>query len=185
MRHFFHWAMVAVLVPMGIWSLEVYADAFRADIGYFLFLWLFLPILALWLGTKRVRSPFTISQLEMTRNVLTAVAVAISIGSAASYDRIRDSVGHEFVSGYYVTHFEDIDNGVQYLATEIHAAHWYLRLGLWLFGAIFLAVCLCLPALTWIFCELSMKEAIQERDALPELRKTEDDEGINESNSKC
>jgi hypothetical protein len=88
MQRFFHWIVVAVLVLVGLWGLIVYGELFRAHMQFFLFLWLFLPVVVLWLKTKRVRSAFTISGLKATRNLLVAVTVSISFVSFTHYDRI-------------------------------------------------------------------------------------------------
>jgi hypothetical protein len=166
MQRFFHWIVVAVLVLVGLWGLIVYGELFRAHMQLFLFLWLFLPVVALWLKTKRVRSAFTISGLKATRNLLVAVTVSISFVSFTHYDRIRDAIGHRFVSGYYVSYYEDTDDyGRPYRASEPHTAHWYSRFGLWMFEWLFLGACVGLPFIIWRSVNSAVDEAVKERNA--------------------
>lgn len=166
MHRFLHWVVVAVLVIIGIWGLMVYGKLFRQHMQFFLLLWFFLPIVALWLCTKRVRSSLTIARLKNIRNLLLAVVVSISFVSFAHYDRIRDAVGHKFVSGYYTSYYEDTDDyGRPYSASEPHTAHWYSRFGLWLFEWLFLGACISLPFITWKGANSAVVEAVKDHNA--------------------
>lgn len=165
MQRFLHWVVVGVLVIVGIWGLMVYGELFRHHMKFFLFLWFFLPIVALWLSTKSVRSTLTIASLKTIRNLIMAFIVSISFVSFAHYDQIRDAVGHKFISGYYVSYDEDTDDyGRPYRASEPHTEYWYSRFGLWLFEWLFLGACIFLPFITWKGANSAVVEAVKDHD---------------------
>jgi hypothetical protein len=163
MKRLFHWAVVTVLILVGIWGLGVYGDSFRSHTAFFLILWALLPVIAQWIGTKRIRTAYTVFGLEVMRNILTGIAVAVAFGAFTFHDRIRDAVGHRFVDGYSVTYYEDTDDsGRPYRASEPHTAHWYSRLGLWSFECFLLGACGLIPAITWTGANNAVKEAVRE-----------------------
>lgn len=163
MQRIFHWAVVGVLIVIGIWSIGAYGELFRAHIRFFIFLWFFLPVVALWTRTKQVRSSVSVSGLKTLRNALMSVSVVISFASFAHFEQIRDAVGHAVVEGYYVTYYEDTDDSSRpYRGSELHTAHWYSRAGLWLFEWLFLGACVGLPSITWVGANGAVKKTIEE-----------------------
>lgn len=168
MQRTFHWAVVAVLIVIGIWTISAYGELFRAHIRFFMFLWFFLPVVALWIGTKHVRSSLSVSGLKTVRNGLISISVAISFASFAHFEQIRDAVGHALVEGYYVTYCENTDDsGRPYRDSEPHTAHWYSRAGLWLFEWIFLGACVGLPTITWVGANGAVNKAVEESNEKP------------------
>jgi hypothetical protein len=126
MRILFHWVIVGTLIVLGLYALIIFGELFRAYMPVFLFLWFFLPVVALWLNTQPVRSAFSISSLKVTRGFLVAAVVSLSLVSFAHYNQIRDSVGQRFVDGYKVGYYEDVDDvGRPVRAASVSTSHWY------------------------------------------------------------
>jgi hypothetical protein len=154
--------MVGTLIVLGFFAIIIYGELFRAYMPVFLFLWFFLPVVALWLNTQRVRSAFSISSLKIVRGFLIAAVVSLSFVSFSNYNHIRDSVGQRFVDGYRVGYYEDTDDvGRPVRAASVSTSHWYGRLGLWLFEWAFLGACAALPSITWYAANRAVDEAIR------------------------
>jgi hypothetical protein len=162
MERAFHWLVVGVLIVAGALAISFYGEVFRAHTGFFLLAWFVLPVIGLWLSTSSVRNSFTLSGIKSIRNVLTILSVSISFASFAHWEPIRDKIGERFVAGYYVTHYEDVDDaGNPYQGSEPHTAHWILTLGIKLFEWLFLALCIVLPIITWSFASVAVSQAMQ------------------------
>lgn len=167
----FHWLIIAVVVVVAFWLMLVCGEIFRAHLQAFLFLWFFLPIMAFWLGSKYMRSDFTISSLTATRTLLTCIMAFISMGFFANYEHIRDTVGYHFIEGYRVSHYEDTDDfGRSYLDSEVHTGHWYSKFGLWLFEIAWLLLVVLLPCVTWVGCTKGI-EALKRENTENEAQK--------------
>ena len=94
------------------------------------------------------------------------VVVSISFASFSHYDRIRDSLGKQFVDGYEVGYYEDTDEyGRLFRAADVSTQHWYSRFGLWLFEWVFLGMCLALPYVTWRLASRAVDKAIRQVSA--------------------
>lgn len=168
------WVVVAALVAIG-WSALAFVT--RGLIGYwfwkhldfFVLIWVVLPVVAFKLREKHVRSHFSIFVLRVTRNALLTSAIVISVGCFFHYDGIRDAIGHRYIDGYYTTTYDDVtDSGQQTTGTEPHTAHWYSRIGLWLFEWGFLATCFLIPVLTWGGSNKALSEAVLDQDEGPQ-----------------
>jgi hypothetical protein len=168
MRQILHWAVVALLIFTAFAGIFVAGEMFRAHMGFFIFVWILCPIVAVWLASDRVRGTFTLSGLKAARNILMAIAVSISIGSFAHYEKIRDAVGRRFVSGYYVTYVEDEDDeGRPFRASVPHSDHWYTRVALDLAEVCILGAWVTLPMITWRMANRAVSEASNaQRDAI-------------------
>lgn len=165
MKNLSNWVLIAVLLVIGC---SVLAFAGHGLVGYwfwkhlefFIMVWLTLPVVAFKLRIKQVRSQFSIFALRVTRNVLFAAAALISVSLIFHYGKIRDTIGHQYIDGYYTTTYIDVtDAGQQIMRSDPHTAHWYSRVGLWLFEWVFMAACICIPVLTWIGSNMALDEA--------------------------
>ena len=161
-----HWAMVAALVILGVFALSIYGELFRAHMLFFLFVWVFVPVVASWLSSAPVLSALSISSLKMTRALLVGIVISLSFISFADYDRIRDSVGERLVDGYVATYSDDTDDyGRPTRSADVSTSHWYSKLGLWVFEWIFLGACVLLPYATWRMASRAVDEAIRRNAA--------------------
>jgi hypothetical protein len=133
----FHWIIVGILIIFGFWALRIYVLFLQAHMPCFLFLWFFLPGVALLLDTQSVRSTFSSSSLNVVQAFLFVAVVSLSVFFFMSGHQIHDFVGQRFVDGYY--RFED---------GSIITAHWYSKFGLFLFDLAFLGTCVVLPYVT-------------------------------------
>lgn len=166
MRTIFHWLVVAILVALGLWALMIYGELFRAHMPAFMFLWIFVPVVAWWLNTSRMRSQFPVAALKVFRAILLTVVVLVSVGAFAHYDRIRDAIGQRYVDGYHVAYYEDTDDSGRPIRTGIvRTAHWYSKLALWLFEWLIVAACLALPFMTWFNSTRAIKTASMQPNA--------------------
>ena len=155
--------MLVTLLILGIWSLGVYGKLFRTHMPVFLFLWFFIPVIALWLNTGAVRSAFSISSLKIVRNFLLGAVISLSFASFVHYDLIRDFIGQRIVDGYEVRYYEDTDEyGRTSMAADVSTDHWYSRLGLWLFEWGFLGICAAIPYATWLATNRAINAATLE-----------------------
>lgn len=160
MRQILHWAVVALLAVTAFAAIAVAGEVFRAHTGFFIFLWVLCPIVAFWLVSNRVRGTFTLSGLKAVRNILMTIVVSISILSFAHYERIRDTLGRRFVSGYYITYVEDTDDEGRPFRTSVpHTDHWYTRLSLGLAEICILGAWVTLPVITWRMANRAVSEA--------------------------
>jgi hypothetical protein len=160
MRDIFHWTVVGLLIVTAFAGIVVAGEVFRAHMKFFVFLWALAPIVAVWLASKRVRSKLTLSGLKAARNVLMATVVSISFVSFANYESIRDTVGHRFVPGYYVTYVEETDDdGRPFRASVPHTDHWYTRGALWLSEIGLLGAWITFPIITWRTGSRAVNEA--------------------------
>jgi hypothetical protein len=160
MRQILHWAVVALLIFTAFAGIAVAGEVFRAHMGFFIFVWVLCPIVAVWLVSNRVRGTFTPSGLKAARNILMAIVVSISILSFTHYEKIRDAVGRRFVSGYYVTYVEDTDEeGRPFRASVPHTDHWYTRVALGLAEVCILGAWVTLPVITWRTANRAVSEA--------------------------
>lgn len=163
MRTVFQWVITGILIIIGFWAISIYGELYRAHTPIFLFLWLFLPLVALLLNFRPIRSAFSVSSLKIIRGLLVAVVVLFSFGSFSNYDHIRDALGERFVDGYAVRHYEVSDEyGRAAVATTVSTIHWYSRFALWFFEWIVLALCAALPYVTWRAATRAVDEAIRE-----------------------
>ncbi len=168
MRIVFHCIMVVTLVVVGCGTFIIYGQIFRAYMPFFLFLWFFLPVVALWLNTQSVwSSGFSIFELKVLRALLVAVVVLFSFTFFANYNHIRDYVGQRLVDGYQVEYYTDTDEvGRPHRAASVSTSHWYSRFGLSLFECAFLGACVVLPYVTWRAANRAVKKATKEASAL-------------------
>lgn len=158
--------MVATLFVLGLLAVAGFGQLFRAYISVFIFLWLFMPVVAFWLNTQPVLSTFSISSLKIARAFLFAVVLVTSFASFAHYDRIRDSLGQQFVEGYEVGYYEDTDEyGRPSIAANVSTEHWYSKFELWLFEWTFLGACVALPYVTWRAASRAIDKAIRQGSA--------------------
>lgn len=162
MHTVFHWIMIATLIGIGVWAWMVFGQLFRAHMIAFLFLWLFLPVVALWLNTQAVLSQLSVSSLTVVRGLLFGIVAATSFCFLIEYDHIRDSLGQQFIAGYEAHYYEDANEyGRPFMAVDISTGHWYSRFGLWLFEWAFLSAGFVLPFLTWRAASRAVDKAIQ------------------------
>jgi hypothetical protein len=155
-----------MLIAVGLGALMVYGEVFRAHMPAFLFLWVFLPVVAWWLNTPRMRSQFPIAALKVFRGILLTVVVLISVASFSHYDRIRDAIGERYVEGYRVLLYEDTDDYGRPVRTGVvQTAHWYSKLALWLVEWLIVVACLALPFLTWFNATRAIKTASMQATA--------------------
>ncbi|MGA3117990.1 MAG: hypothetical protein ABSF90_26600 [Syntrophobacteraceae bacterium] len=154
----FHYIMIVTLIALGFLAFIIYLQIFQEHMSFFLFLWFFLPVVALWLNTRSVRSSgFSIFELKVLRNLLVAAAVLLSFTFFANSNHIRDSVGQRLVDGYEVEYYKG--------EVSVSTSHWYSRFGLWLFECAFLCACAALPYITWRGTNHAVNKAIQEGSA--------------------
>ncbi len=159
MRDLFHWFIIAALILLGLWGLSIAGEIYRAYLGVFLLIWLFIPIVSLWLRTHRIIASSTATQIRRVRNALIGGAVFLSFSAFAHFGLIRDVIGERFVAGYHVNYYEDSDEyGRPFRASDTVTDHWYSKVGLWVFEWAFLAGCVGIPYLTWKQAELAIKE---------------------------
>lgn len=145
-----NWLMMAIFCILLLWGLKLYGEVFRAHRSFFLFLWFFLPIVALWLNTDFVSGGASPAALARARLALTCAVAAISFACFAHGDDLRDSVGEAFVAGYHVSYYyEEVDENGPYRETSISTDHWYSQLGMWLVDWSILGLCIGLPVMTW------------------------------------
>jgi hypothetical protein len=137
----FNWLMIGATVALVPMLLMIYGEVFRAHITLFLILWFFIPMLAIWFNVKSVRMELQISSagLSSVRMLLTCLVYLISFAFFAHHKEILDTVGYQFIDGYYVS-YEGVGT----------ATHWYSRFGLWLIEWLFFLLCVMLPFVTWI-----------------------------------
>jgi hypothetical protein len=131
------------------------------NISFFILLWFYLPIIALWLNTQTVRYAVSLSSLKVARGVLVATVVYISLILCAGYGiyyHIRDYIGNHFVDGYSVIYYNDGEMTISNISTS----HWYARFGLWLFGFAFFGVGILLSLITWYAANCAVGKKLDE-----------------------
>ena len=165
-----NWVVSISIVVIGWVVLSFVAHGilgywFWRHLDFLFYVWFLLPFAAYKLKLKSVRSRFSIPTLVAIRNGMLAIAIAISLGFFFHYGNMRDSVGRQYVEGYYTTTSPDVtDSGQQTTSTDAHTAHWYSALGLWAGGWVLIIMCFAIPVLTWRGANEAIREATVERD---------------------
>lgn len=155
--------MVATLLVLGLASVAVFGELYRAHMPVFVCLWFFIPVVAYWLNTRPVLSTFSVSSFKVARAFLFGIVMAVSFASFANFDRIRDSIGNFFVDGYEVIYYEVADEyGRPTTASDVSTVHWYSKFVLWIFEWSFLGVCVAIPYVTWYGASRAVDEAIRQ-----------------------
>ncbi len=150
----FHLIMVGAFVVLGVWALTIFMQAlivfgrlFRAHMPFFLLLWFYLPVVALWLNTQAVRSEFSLFSrrllvLKVMRVFLVAAVVLLSLafGSYINQAQIRPFVAQ---------------------LLHISTVHWYFDVLELAFQLALAGTCVALPYVTWCATNHAVDEAIQ------------------------
>jgi len=150
--------MVGTFVVLGFWALTIFVQAlivlgrfFRANMPFFLLLWFYLPVVALWLNTQAVRSELSLFSrrvlvLKIIRVFLVAAVVLLSLafGSYIHQSQIRHFVAQ---------------------LLHISTLHWYFDVLELAFRLALAGTCVALPYVTWCATNHAVDEAIQEGSA--------------------
>jgi hypothetical protein len=150
-KHIKQWVIGISGVIGLVYGLMLFGDAFRAYTLPFALLWIAVPIFACFLGRRSISACFTLAGLRRLQTTLMIVVVALSFGTFAAWDHVRNQFGRHFVQGYRYWRAEpDVDdNGQMYYPGDGWTAK--NRSGRWgveLFGLAVLVGVFALPALT-------------------------------------
>jgi hypothetical protein len=163
MRRVFHIGMVLFLLVLTIAGLGVAGEVYRRYMGGFLALWVFLPVIAVWLATREVRSHLSPQALTTLRQLLVVVACALSVLSFAHFGTVRDWLGHTFVEGYRTWSTEGADDaGRPTEDVHVETAHWYSGLGMWALEWGFILTCVAVPVVVWAATGRAVQQRKQE-----------------------
>jgi hypothetical protein len=95
--------------------------------------------------------------------VLFGIVVVGSIAAFTQFGRMRDSLCHRYVEGCHIEYYEDTDDaGRPTTGSSISTAHWYSRVGLWVFEWVVMLAVVILPGITWYACTEVVKKASAE-----------------------
>jgi hypothetical protein len=141
--------IVAILVASG-WSLVIFGEVFYHHTYFFLYIWILIPVVALWLGTTFVRSELTVPKLVLLRAALIGSILAIEFVAIAYYSKVRHEIGTTFVPGYYEYYGDTTDaNGETHRILKGTTTGTMSSIGLWILQACFVGACVIVPAVTW------------------------------------
>jgi len=134
----------------GFLALALFGRSFQIYSCGFLVFWVLLPIALLLLGLREPLGWFTNRGVLFLRNLSLGVSIAIAVALFANADRIRDSLGEQYIEGYEVEYEMDTDSyGTEtaepYVTTDSYLASFALWIGEW----VLLALCISVPFLTW------------------------------------
>ncbi len=121
--------VVGALIVLGGCALHILNELFLKHWPTFLFLWFFMPVVALWLKTKRINTGCSISTLKTIRGFLIICVALISCLFLSRSQWFQDSNPMHYTGPWYI---------------EV-----VLGLGVCLFWVTFMAALGGLPYLTW------------------------------------
>jgi hypothetical protein len=150
--------MYASIPFVACYLLLIIAGMLDDHLFEFTVLWLFIPLVALWLGSKSISKKISQHMLISLRACFIAFmvlqsGVILRPTDEESYDTPEESdvtLGHRLAESYdrHVSGRKTSED-VEMDETQ-EANHWYQSLGLWAFDWILLIACVTLPIVTWM-----------------------------------
>ena len=113
---------MALVILLGLAAVPISGALFRSYPRFFLFLWLFIPVIAFWMRVERARFGLSVHTLKIVQGVILISVCWLSFVFFAEFPHIRAYVGRHFVDGDF---------------------------GLWLFEWLFIVACAVIPFATW------------------------------------
>lgn len=133
--------MITVLIIILIWLFGIYNDLFRTYVRMFFMLWLFIPILSLWLSSHFIQSKSSMNSLTTIRIFLITIALIISLSYLVHVFNYREML-------YTSSHMEIVD-----WLEKIHFSGYE-----WLFQLIIIVLCFLIPSLTWLLSSKAIEK---------------------------
>ncbi|MDR3666563.1 MAG: hypothetical protein P4L35_06960 [Ignavibacteriaceae bacterium] len=156
----FTWFMITVIIVLSLWMLPILGEAIEAHPLFFVIVWFFIPLLALWLSSDNLREYFSLKQLKKIRIVLIVIVVLQSFYCFSSFDYIKNEVGHKLFKDFRVHYYDDInDYGGPTRNYTYETDNWYSKVGMQVFEGCFLILIIGLPSLTWYVTSKAVKSA--------------------------
>jgi hypothetical protein len=149
--------MNVIVLGVAVWLIIQFHIERYFHLRFFFYLWLIIPIIAIWMNSEAVKVNFTILGFHHIRTILLYIEILLSILLFLNYDTMRDYVGYNYIEGYSVQYHED---GNGNLSSSASTGHWYSGIGLSLLTLVFLVFLICFPLLIWILVPISIKERL-------------------------
>jgi hypothetical protein len=148
----------ASLVILGFLLLEV----LNRHYWLMFFIWLILPPVQLWNDTYSIKSNLDPGMVTAIRKLLLACAIVLSLINLNNYEKIRHSVGYQFIDSYLVVksyECESPENALGFpegsppsvcYVEKLTNVSWYSRVFLYLSEWLFMLLVIAIPSIVAI-----------------------------------
>ena len=147
--------ILASVVVLGVLLLEVLTRHY----WLMFFMWLILPLVQIWADTHSIKSNISAGMFAAIRKILLVCAIFLSLINLNNYEKIRHSVGYQFIDSYLVVksyECESPENAFGFpegsppsvcFIEKLTNVSWYSRVFLYLSEWLFMLLVIAIPSI--------------------------------------